>query len=76
MDQLPERNCKFCGDPFIPRTSKQLYDVLDCRYRQARQVAYEKRQAERVAREAERRRRMADASTTYVPPSQTVTVTN
>lgn len=49
MEALPERNCVFCGDPFVPRTSKQIYDVLDCRYRAARQKAYEKRKAARIA---------------------------
>lgn len=72
MDQLPERNCLFCGDPFIPRTSKQLYDVLDCRYRAARQKAWEKRQAAKaqrqadvIAAEAARRQAMTDPTASF-----------
>jgi hypothetical protein len=62
MEPLPERRCAFCDDPFTPRTSKQIYDVLDCRYRMSRQRAREKREAEKASaarREAERRAAMA-----------------
>jgi hypothetical protein len=52
MTILPERQCAFCGDPFVPNTPKQKYDVYDCRLRAARQKAYEKRQAERAAKAA------------------------
>lgn len=45
------RECAFCGDPFVPTIGKQIYDTADCRMRAARQKAYEKRQAERAARE-------------------------
>lgn len=51
-EPLPERTCAFCGDPFVPNTPKQIYDVLDCRYRASRQKAYEKRQAAKAEREA------------------------
>ena len=52
MSELTERKCAFCGDTFMPNTPRQIYDVYDCRYRAARQKAYERRQAERNERAA------------------------
>jgi hypothetical protein len=52
LSELTERQCAFCGDTFMPKVPMQIYDVADCRYRAARQVAFEKRRAEREQREA------------------------
>lgn len=52
LDELTERKCVFCGDVFMPKSPRQIYDVYDCRYRAARQRAYEKRLAERAAKAA------------------------
>jgi hypothetical protein len=52
LSELTERQCAFCGDTFMPKVPMQIYDVADCRYRAARQVAFEKRRAERERREA------------------------
>ena len=51
-EPLPERRCLFCDDPFIPKTTVQLYDTTDCRFRAARQRKYDERMAERAAAEA------------------------
>ena len=49
---LPEQRCAFCGDPFMPnRNTLQKYCSVDCRYRQARQVAYQRRVADKAAAE-------------------------
>jgi len=47
LSELTERQCAFCGDTFMPKTPRQIYDVADCRYRAARQAVFEKRKAER-----------------------------
>lgn len=47
---LELRKCAFCGDTFRPVTGKQKYDTADCRYRAARQVVYDKRQAAKAER--------------------------
>jgi hypothetical protein len=52
LSELTERHCAFCGNPFMPRSPKQIYDVVDCRYRAARQVVFERRKAERERQEA------------------------
>ena len=52
LTELTQRTCAFCGDTFMPRHPKQIYDSTDCRYRQARQVAYEQRQRELAEQEA------------------------
>ncbi len=30
MASLPERDCRLCGDPFIPEERDQLYCCEDC----------------------------------------------
>lgn len=52
LSELTERQCAFCGDTFMPKVPRQIYDVTDCRYRAQRQVMFEKRKAERERREA------------------------
>jgi len=51
-EPLPERRCAFCGDPFIPRKTSQVYDTYDCSMRAGRERTYEKRKAERAATKA------------------------
>lgn len=47
---MDEQKCAFCGDPFTPnRNGKQVYCSTDCRYRQAMQRSWERKQAEKAA---------------------------
>lgn len=56
--QAPTQTCEFCGDPFTPnRNGLQKYCSVDCRYRAAKQVRWERRQAEKQALEAIKRGR-------------------
>ena len=52
LSELTERQCAFCGDPFMPHSPRHIYDTADCRARHDRQVKYERRQAAKAAVEA------------------------